>query len=130
MEPAEVTSFAGAKLDRYQMEGELPLIVHADGARHVDDLVDWLTENATKVRDLLTNHGAILFRGFEVKQASQFECIARAIDDDLKNEYLGLSPRIPLTDYVFTASEIPSPLPIPQHNEMSFVSNPPRAASR
>ena len=127
MELAQAASLAGPELDRYRLEGELPLIVRADGSPNVDGLVAWLTENAAQVRELLTRHGAILFRDFDVSEASQFERIARAIDDDLKNEYLGLSPRIPLTDYVFTASEIPSLLPIPQHNEMSFVANPPRS---
>ncbi len=127
MESAEAAAFAGAELDRYRLEGELPLIVHADGTPNVDELVRWLTANAAELRELLTGHGAILFRGFDVTEASQFERIARAIDDDLKSEYLGLSPRIPLTEYVFTASEIPSPFPIPQHNEMSFVASPPRS---
>ena len=111
----------------YRTLGELPLVVHADGRPGVDRLVAWLSEHADHVQELLTQHGALLFRGFDVTDASQFERIARAIDDGLKNEYLGLSPRIPLTDYVFTASEIPSLFPIPQHNEMSFVASPPRS---
>ena len=123
----EATSTGHADPECYRCEGELPRVLHADGAPGVDGLVTWLTENKAHVRDLLTRHGALLFRGFEVTEAIEFERIARAIDHDLQNEYLGLSPRIPLTDYVFTASEIPSPFPIPQHNEMSFVANPPRS---
>lgn len=113
--------------DGYRLQGELPLAVVADDHSGADDLVAWLRTHEEKVRDDLTTHGAILFRGFDVAEAADFERVARAIDDDLKNEYLGLSPRNSLTDYVFTASEIPSPFPIPQHNEMSFVAKPPRS---
>ncbi|MEM7435458.1 MAG: TauD/TfdA family dioxygenase [Myxococcota bacterium] len=110
----------------YRTQGELPLVVAADDRPQVDGLVAWLRSNAADVRGDLTRSGAILFRGFDVGTAEHFERIARAIDDDLKNEYMGLSPRNALTDYVFTASEIPSAFPIPEHNEMSFVATPPR----
>ena len=58
--------------------------------------------------------------------APAFERVARAIDDELKNEYLGTSPRNALTAHVFTASELPPFFPIPQHCEMSFTAHPPR----
>ena len=74
----------------------------------------------------LARHGALLFRDFDVADAPAFEQVARAIDDDLKCDYLGTSPRDALTGYVFTASELPSYYPIPQHCEMSFVADPPR----
>ncbi|MEM9729076.1 MAG: TauD/TfdA family dioxygenase [Myxococcota bacterium] len=111
----------------YRTQGDLPLTVAADGRSSVNDLVSWLVDHEAEVREGLTRHGAVLFRGFDVSEPTDFERIARAIDDDLKNEYLGLSPRNAMTDYVFTASEIPSPFPIPEHNEMSFVANPPRS---
>jgi alpha-ketoglutarate-dependent taurine dioxygenase len=78
------------------------------------------------VQDALVRYGAILFRGFDVVDAPTFERVVRAIDDDLKNEYLGTSPRNALTRHVFTASELPPFYPIPQHCEMSFVRTPPR----
>ena len=111
----------------YRTQGELPLVVRADRNPGVDGLLAWLADQADHVREQLTQHGAILFRGFDVTDAGDFERIARAIDDGLKNQYLGLSPRDAVTDYVFTASEIPSLFPIPEHNEMSFVANPPRS---
>lgn len=126
MDPTEQTQQPSGP-GGYRVQGELPLTLVADGTPSVDALVAWLWANESRVRDDLTQHGAILFRGFDVDEAGDFERIARAIDDDLKNEYLGLSPRNALTPYVFSASEIPSPFPIPEHNEMSFVANPPRS---
>lgn len=104
----------------------LPLIVEPNGDRSVAALVAWLGRQADAVQRQLTRHGALLFRGFAVDSAADFERVARAIDAELKNEYLGTSPRNALTDYVFTASELPPFYPIPQHCEMSFVAHPPR----
>src|SRR5262245_13773972 len=93
----------------------LPLVVEARGDRTATALAGWCKANATFVADALSRHGAILFRDFDVPDAPAFEQVARAIDDDLKCDYLGTSPRDALTGYVFTASELPSYYPIPQH---------------
>jgi hypothetical protein len=85
----------------------LPLCIEPAGDDDVGRLCAWLRDNAEWVQDRLTEHGAILFRGFPVFDAATFERVARGVDDELKNEYLGTSPRNGLTDYVFTASELP-----------------------
>ena len=105
---------------------ELPLVVEPRKRRTVASLVDWLGDNHDWAQERLRHHGAILFRGFAVDGAWDFERIARAVDPDLKNEYLGTSPRDGLTDYVFSASELPGYYPIPQHCEMSFLNSSPR----
>lgn len=104
----------------------LPLVVLAGGDPSLDRLCGWLASHPDWVQEHLARHGAILFRGFAVSSPADFERLARAIDDELKNEYLGTSPRDGLTDYVFSASELPPVFPIPQHCEMSFVKEPPR----
>lgn len=104
----------------------LPLCIEPLADADVGRLCDWLRAHAEWVQERLAQHGALLFRGFPIVDAPAFERVARAIDDQLNNEYLGTSPRNGLTDYVFTASELPPFFPIPQHCEMSFVAQPPR----
>jgi alpha-ketoglutarate-dependent taurine dioxygenase len=104
----------------------LPLVIEPTTDRSVAALCDYLGARAGWVRRQLVEHGALLMRGFDVEDARDFERVARSIDDDLKNEYLGTSPRNGLTDYVFTASELPPFYPIPQHCEMTFTANPPK----
>ncbi|HVP30710.1 MAG TPA: TauD/TfdA family dioxygenase [Myxococcota bacterium] len=104
----------------------LPLVVHARGERSVEGLVAWIRAHHGALRSELARSGALLLRGFEVGDAPAFERVARAIDPDLGNEYLGTSPRNALTSHVFTASELPPFYPIPQHCEMSFTARPPR----
>lgn len=114
----------------YRFHGELPRTIQPrddePGAASLDKLCRWLDHNASWVQDTLTRHGALRFRGFEVKSAEDFERLARSIDGELKNDYLGTSPRDAVTGYVFNASELPDFYPIPQHCEMSFCASPPR----
>ena len=98
--------------------------------------------------------GAVLFRGFEVREGKDFQEVVQQYNADLSDQYRGTSPRclVPGTQvaadlspagyecgnstvslslslspqYVFTASELPHYFPIPQHLEMSFLPAPPR----
>ncbi len=111
----------------FRLSGDLPLHVEPGGdVTDVSTLRPWLDAHPEWVQERLVRHGALLFRGFGVATPADFESIARGVDPELKNEYLGTSPRDGLTDYVFNASELPEFYPIPQHCEMSFVKQPPR----
>jgi alpha-ketoglutarate-dependent taurine dioxygenase len=112
--------------NNYRLSGDLPLCIEPLSDTSVESLCDWLTSAAPDVRTALHQHGAIRFRGFDVDAPAALEKIARAISPELKNDYLGTSPRDAVTDYVFHASELPGFYPIPQHCEMSFCANPPR----
>jgi len=103
----------------------LPLVAEVPGDRSVDALVDLLRGHRPFVETALLRHGAILFRGSEVREPADVERVAQALTDDLKTDYLGTSPRDALTEHVFNASELPAFYPIPQHLEMSFVKVPP-----
>lgn len=96
------------------------------GDPRVDALCDWLDAERACLSGQLRTHGAVLLRGFDVRAPLDFERVARAVDPELKSEYLGTSPRDALTQYVFSASELPPFYPIPQHCEMTFLRDPPR----
>ena len=114
----------------YRLQGDLPLVLsprdEQPDSANLDGLCEWLRANPEWVQEKLTRHGALRFNGFGVTTPEAFEKLARAIDDELGNDYLGTSPRDGLTDYVFSASELPGFYPIPQHCEMSFCAHPPR----
>jgi alpha-ketoglutarate-dependent taurine dioxygenase len=125
--PASLTLETSAIRARLIGGSALPLVIEPMGreGRPVPALTAWIAEHHAELRQKLTEHGALLFRGFAVDGAKDFESVARAVDPDLKNDYLGTSPRNALTDYVFSASELPPYYPIPQHCEMSFTKSPP-----
>lgn len=111
------------------VEGELnglPLTVMPGRVKDAAGLTAWLKSESGWVQQQLRNHGALLFRGFKVNDAAAFEGLARGVDPELKKDYLGTSPRDALTEYVFSASELPGFYPIPQHCEMTFTAHPPR----
>jgi alpha-ketoglutarate-dependent taurine dioxygenase len=112
----------------YEASGDLPLEIRPRdaAARDLAALCQWLKDHREEVQRWLVRHGALRFRGFAILTPEDFERLARAIDPELKNEYLGTSPRDAVTGYVFNASELPDFYPIPQHCEMSFCANPPR----
>lgn len=103
-----------------------PLVVTPAGGASAHDLLAYLVESRAEVEARLLDAGALLFRGFDVPDAPTFERVARAIQPELQNDYLGTSPRDAVTPYVFTASELPGHYPIPQHCEMTFIAEPPR----
>jgi alpha-ketoglutarate-dependent taurine dioxygenase len=109
-----------------QDKSTLPMVFEpeSDAERDGSRLPE-LIANTRGLPSLLEKEGALLFRGFQNVGAKQFEQAARAIDPGLKKDYLGTSPRNALTEFVFSASELPPYFPIPQHIEMSFVKAPP-----
>lgn len=105
----------------------LPLVFarRPGASAEVDDLAGWIAAHRAFVDRSLLAAGAVLLRGFAVDTAEGFERVALAASPDLKNDYLGTSPRDALSRYVFSASELPPFYPIPEHCEMSFIPNPP-----
>jgi alpha-ketoglutarate-dependent taurine dioxygenase len=116
------------KISSLKSGQQLPLLIEpAEGAPNdASTLKHWLEENKAFINQKIIEHGAILFRGFDVNGPEQFENVAQGVDPDLKNNYLGTSPRNAVSKYVFSASELPPYYPIMQHCEMSFLPNPPR----
>lgn len=107
-------------------KNKLPLVAEPTEGNSMQELSSWIAQNKDFIEKQLYKNGAILFRGFDINTAQDFEDIAIQIDPDLKNNYLGTSPRNSVTKYVFSASELPAHYPIMQHCEMTFLPNPPR----
>lgn len=124
-----MTSFAAL---RTQSERPSPRLVQTDAqsfprlfvppsvqaSRHP---ASWLEDNREIVRDALRGVGAVLLRGFEIEQPSTFAALATAVGGPLGDEYAGPSPRKSVAQGVYTASEVPSALVIPEHAEMSYL---------
>ncbi len=106
----------------------LPLVVRPAGPDQASTawLERWVHAHAGYVRKKMVEHGAVLFRGFELHGPEDFQRIALQVDPGLQDHYLGTSPRENKTRYVFSASEIPGFFPIMQHCEMSFLPSAPK----
>jgi alpha-ketoglutarate-dependent taurine dioxygenase len=95
----------------------LPLVMQP--AQADLDLAEWTRNNVTFVEAELLKHGAILFRGFNVDSAPQFEQCALAVAPDLFNEN-GEHPRTFVSGKVYTPVFYPPEKLLLWHNENSF----------
>lgn len=105
--------------------GQAICVIEGQGAS-LDVLKSWIAEHREGLEAEWVRHGTLRFRGFEVLGPQAFEQVAAALEPDLKNDYLGTSPRNARSRYVFSASELPPYFPISQHSEMSFLPSAPR----
>jgi alpha-ketoglutarate-dependent taurine dioxygenase len=96
--------------------GVLPLVFRPK----VDDLdlADWARSRRELIETNLLKHGALLFRGAELKTAGDFEQVAAAICPELFDEY-GDLPRESLGGKVYGSTPFPADQAILFHNESS-----------
>jgi hypothetical protein len=96
----------------------LPFISHAND--QTDDLtVFWAAQNNV-IDALLLTHGTILFKGFKINTEGKFGSFMRALPLALGCYIDGNSPRIKLSDAVYTSTEYPAEFSISLHNELSY----------
>jgi alpha-ketoglutarate-dependent taurine dioxygenase len=79
-------------------------------------------ERSAEIRALLREQGALLFRGFAVADADEFEAALTAADLAASPDYpFGVSPRRPVTKRVFNSTDYANFLVIPPHTEMAYL---------
>ncbi|MEM1170168.1 MAG: TauD/TfdA family dioxygenase [Cyanobacteria bacterium P01_H01_bin.35] len=103
-------------------EKELPLVIEAVKEKSFTALAELVRENSDWFNKQQDNYGALLFRGFEVETAAQFESILELLNVKLASKYhFGSAQRERITDQVFTSSEAPGNLMITPHTELNMV---------
>jgi alpha-ketoglutarate-dependent taurine dioxygenase len=101
-------------------EGRLPLVV-TPAVDNVD-LAAWCQSHKQEVEGYFDKHGAILFRGFGLQDASDFESVASAIAGELFAEYGDLPPES-ASERVYGSTPYPPDKMILFHNESSHLSS-------
>jgi amino acid adenylation domain-containing protein len=118
--PKTVTLPVGSLVTKcYLSAGEdAPLVLNPD----VEDFdpIEWAGMERAFIEDNLLEHGAILFRGFQIGSATDFERFVSAICPDLFSSY-GDLPREEIGGYVYGSTPYPSDQPILFHNESSHM---------
>ena len=105
----------------------LPLVVEPEGSvTDAAQLSTWIQGNRPWLESRLHVHGGVLFRGFPLATAEQFESVARTVEPRLLNYVQGNSPRKKVTEKVYTSTSYPPSENIPMHSEKSYASDWPR----
>jgi len=77
---------------------------------------------ATTLKTELAQSGAVLLRGWPIRDTSQAEQLLSALGTQFDDEYLGgASPRSRLSEHFFTSTEAPAGYVISFHTEMCYL---------
>jgi alpha-ketoglutarate-dependent taurine dioxygenase len=101
-------------------EERLPLVI-TPAVDNVD-LAAWCASHIEDVEGHLDRHGAILFRGFPMKGAPEFEAVASTIAGELFGEY-GDLPQEETGQRIYHSTPYPPDKTILFHNESSHFSS-------
>jgi amino acid adenylation domain-containing protein len=85
------------------------------------DLTNWVAGNREYVEAQLTRVGGILFRGFQVSSATDFERFVNASFAHLIEYKERSTPRTAIGKYVYSSTEYPAEQSIALHNEFSYA---------
>jgi hypothetical protein len=96
----------------------MPLLVEA--ASSVPETKRFLADNLECLESLLLNHGAILFRGFNVSSIDHFAAVIEALKYRAMAYEYRSTPREKLGKTIYTASEYPAKRTIPLHCENAY----------
>ncbi len=99
----------------------LHIIENTHGFRSVESVDKWLQAERPAIKAALDANGAVLFRGFPIKTAEDFDQFACSFNDEpfTYNDSLSNAVRVNLTPRVFTANEAPPDVEIYLHHEMA-----------
>ena len=84
------------------------------------DLAEYVAANRGRLREQLTESGALLFRGFDVASVKDFERFTDSLGQDRADYVYRSTPRTSIGQRVFTATEYPADQEIPMHNELAY----------
>lgn len=84
------------------------------------DLPIWAARNRPLVEQLLSRHGGVLFRGFEVASPDAFASFVAAVSDGALEYNERSSPRSEVIKNIYTSTEYPPSESIFLHNENSY----------
>jgi alpha-ketoglutarate-dependent taurine dioxygenase len=108
-----------ATINTSTLGSKLPLVVTP--AVENFDLADWAKNNRDFINTKLLDHGAILFRGFNLESPADFERVAGSICSELYAEY-GDLPREGVAGKIYKSTPYPADKMILYHNESSHMS--------
>ncbi|HEV2863283.1 MAG TPA: TauD/TfdA family dioxygenase [Pyrinomonadaceae bacterium] len=98
----------------------LPLVVRP--AVNGVNLLEWAAGSRDFIEGRLLEHGGLLFRGFSLKGADEFERFIEAVSDEVLEYRERSSPRLHVGGKIYTSTEYPADQSIFVHNENSYQS--------
>src|SRR6267378_923257 len=101
------------------LETGIPLVLEPE-AKDVK-LRQWASANRSLIDGKLREHGALLFRGFDMGGEADFPGIVSQLCDQTLSYVYRSTPRTQVGDKIYTATEYPAHKSIPFHNEEAYT---------
>lgn len=103
----------------------LPLVIQPSNSTSLSVLLGELSGQRAWLEAQLLEHGAILFRGYDIHTPEDFQLVVQSFIDEFVDYTRGVSPRSKVSGMVYTSTDAPSFAPIPLHCELSYTPQPP-----
>jgi len=97
----------------------LPLVITPAGGEAVEP-GEWAKRHREFIESRLAAHGGLLFRGFAIREAAEFEQFVEAACGELIEYQERSSPRSTVSGRVYTSTDHPASRSIFPHNEQSY----------
>jgi alpha-ketoglutarate-dependent taurine dioxygenase len=97
--------------------GGIPMIFQAATAGR--DVMEWAVANQDLIQSMLAQHGALLFRGFNVEKREDFSNLVNTLCETVDYVYRS-TPRTSVGTNIYTATEYPKAYTIPVHCENAY----------
>jgi len=104
-------------------ERSVPFVVEYDsdnGRPESGLLTSWYKDNTDFIEQKLSEHGAILFRGFDINTPASFARLTRSIAPGLADCLDDNGPRTKITSGIYTSTEYPAEYQLSMHSEYSY----------
>ncbi len=113
------TSYFTSDLKR-ELNLSFPVITPAETG---SDLNLWLIDNNLKTKAWLHQNGAVLFRGYDIQSADEFNAVVGDVFDEKIEYKKRTSPRTEVHKNIYTSTDHPSDQPIHMHTECSYANS-------
>lgn len=104
-------------------ERSVPFVVEYlsdNGRPEAGLLTAWYNDNSDFIEQKLLEHGAILFRGFDVNTPGSFARLTRSIAPGLADCLDDNGPRTKITSGIYTSTEYPAEYQLSMHSEYAY----------
>ncbi|MDM4719715.1 TauD/TfdA family dioxygenase [Micromonospora sp. WMMA1363] len=110
---------ADEKFEFAAPDGRGPVVVRRPAAQL--QAHTWLTENRSRIDDIVATHGGVLLRDFGFTSVSAFNRAVQIFSPDLLDYVHRSTPRTKIGGKIYSATEYPADRSIPLHNENSYT---------
>lgn len=104
-------------------ERNVPFVIEYDSTKERPEpglLTSWYHDNGDYIEQKLLEHGAILFRGFDINTPAVFARLTRSIAPGLLDCLDDNGPRTKITSGIYTSTEYPAEYQLSMHSEYAY----------